>query len=249
MKLARQIRKGRSCALLKASYIVALLLLATGCVAMRLPGEACPGASSDAACYFGTERPWRPSEELASFLRRVREPSLRELGRNGEVEAYRLTLLHWRLGPRVFRVHVVENKLRWVAIEFGANDLAFPREGTEASPAWLESFARATDHLNLFQLAPSEQRKFHSYVLDGWQWVLEGVKQGRYYVTTRGSPDIAGCTKPSTLTKLKRRIGVAASTALAFRAENRRIADFGGIVLNLVGSDMEVRSCDGGTQD
>ncbi|MGA2119249.1 MAG: hypothetical protein ABSH56_31415 [Bryobacteraceae bacterium] len=145
------------------------------------------------------DTPLRGHDSRASWysrhLKALHEPSLWELSRDPRAEAYRFLWLRSFHHPIVVRLVVRSSGSGWIHVgitnDKGGNE---PGRMMRRQVSWLtktktQSLLAAfesADFWNLPTLAVAEQGAAR---VDGAQWVLEGVRGGRYHVVDRFCPD------------------------------------------------------------
>jgi hypothetical protein len=125
-------------------------------------------------------------------LKALREPSLWELSQaDPNAEVYRFLWLRSLRHPIAIRVVVRSNGSGWIHSRMttgkGGSE---PGRITHSSVSWLRK-ARTRAWLTAFESADfwSLPTLLDAVHVDGAEWIFEGVRNGRYHVIDRWSPD------------------------------------------------------------
>jgi hypothetical protein len=141
----------------------------------------------------------KPSDETfvvgwyTQNLAALKEPSLWELSRSDpKAEAYRFLWLRSFDNPITVRLVVTANGGRLIAKRasgkagFQAGHLILNRE-THVSKEAAQWFLDDLKQVDFWKVPAHDDGR--RVVLDGAQWIVEGVKEGRYHIIDRLSPD------------------------------------------------------------
>jgi hypothetical protein len=125
-------------------------------------------------------------------LKALQEPSLWELSQKApRAEAYRFLYLRSFDNPIAVRLVVADGGGRLFSKRasgkagYETGHLIFNRESPLSNEA-TEWFLAELKYAGFWDLPTRDDSRV---VLDGAQWIVEGVKQGRYHVVDRPSPD------------------------------------------------------------
>jgi hypothetical protein len=184
-----------------------LILLALVCGALQaqqyFPAGALDGDS-------GRDR--AKSERYSSLLKGLREPSLWELSqKDPHAEAYRFLWLRAFDRPVSVRFTLRTNGTAWLHTKVSSHTGTGDGGGNSSSLSWMpRSWARSlqTAFTNAHLLEPRPPREYPTAAgIEGAEWILEGVKDGRYDVIDRWSPPIGDPVREAGVAALKRAHG------------------------------------------
>jgi hypothetical protein len=128
----------------------------------------------------------------AKHLVALKEPSLWELSqRDPHAEAYRFLYLRSFDNPIAIRLIVTRDGGRLISKQtsgqggFEPGHLILNRESrlSKEATAW---FLAEVKHARFWAVPTRDGSRV---VLDGAQWIIEGIKEGRYHIIDRSSPD------------------------------------------------------------
>jgi hypothetical protein len=132
----------------------------------------------------------------SKHLMALREPSLWETSQlDLTAEAYRFLYLRSFHHPISVRLVVAQDKTATlVSRETNGNGGYEPgrlirNRTTHLSKKQTEAFLTALNELSFWSLPPLLEAEGKFIQLDGAQWILEGVNEGRYHLVDRWSPD------------------------------------------------------------
>jgi hypothetical protein len=142
----------------------------------------------------------RPNEFIdrwySKHLSALREPSLWETSQSDlTAEAYRFLYLRSFHHPISVRLVVAQDKTATLVSKEtngkgGYEPGRLIRNRTiHMSQTQTEAFLTALNELSFWSLPPLLETEGNFIQTDGAQWILEGVKQGRYHLVDRLSPD------------------------------------------------------------
>jgi len=128
----------------------------------------------------------------ASLLAAMREPSLFETARKGEITEYRLLM---GLNGRAlsFRLELLvdgtgELAVARVILHSGKPDSVLVKDRVPVSAERVHEFQTLLQKADFWKSDTEEKRGKVRYGMDGTQWVLEGVRNREYHVVDRLSP-------------------------------------------------------------
>lgn len=130
----------------------------------------------------------------ARHLRALREPSLIDASKNPKTHVYRFLWLRSFHSPIAIRLVVRENGSGFVVFrrtsgkggyEPGRLVVNRTKPLSRRDVSW---FLGLMEEQNFWEL-PTTERDPDIITLDGAQWIIEGVKQGKYHVAERWSPE------------------------------------------------------------
>jgi hypothetical protein len=130
-----------------------------------------------------------------NHLRAMREPSLWDLSRNNtSVEVYRFLWLRSFDQPIAVRLVVTPtgglliSKATSGKAGFGSGRLIRDRESvlSKESTSW---FLQGVDRVDFWNAPSRDNRSAKTSEVSGAEWIIEGVRGGRYHVIDRWSPD------------------------------------------------------------
>jgi hypothetical protein len=130
----------------------------------------------------------------AECLNAMGEPSLLQASRDPELEIYRFLWLRTFDHPMTIRVHIRPNGLNELsAVELSGQagyDLGkiSKRSSFKISETQLREFSEHLEKSHFWSLPTTEEHPNQVH-LDGAEWILEGVKDGKYHVVVRWSPE------------------------------------------------------------
>ncbi len=137
-----------------------------------------------------------PDESYSKYLAALKEPSLGELSRqDAAAEVYRFLWLRSFDNPIAVRLVVTRDvtrdggrliaKMTSGQGGFEPGHLVLNRESrlSKEATAW---FLAEVKHARFWDVPTRDDSRAKP---DGAQWIVEGVKQGRYHVVDRSSPD------------------------------------------------------------
>jgi len=132
----------------------------------------------------------------SKHLRALREPSFWETSQSDlTAEAYRFLYLRSFHHPISVRLIVAQDKTTTLVLKEtngkGGYELGrlIRNRTIHMSQIQTESFLTALNELSFWSLPPLLEAEGNVVQTDGAQWILEGVKEGRYHVVDRRSPD------------------------------------------------------------
>lgn len=135
------------------------------------------------------------ANEYGTFLKALHEPSLWELSRQKpEAEVYRFLWLRTFHHPIAVRLVVRKSGSGWINSHMTTGKGGYqPGRITQFSVSWLtknrtQSFLAALDSADFWNL-PTHPDDKNVVKLDGAHWILEGVKNGKYRLIDRWSPE------------------------------------------------------------
>lgn len=150
-----------------------------------------------------TAQQYFPTGSLDSFkvnwyskhLKAMHEPSLYELSRQDpNAEVYRFLWLRTFHHPIAIRLVVRKNGSGWINARMTSGKAGYAPGGIRrSSVSWLpraktQSLLAAFESAGFWNL-PTDPPADDRVVLDGAQWILEGVRGGEYHVIDRCSPE------------------------------------------------------------
>ena len=125
-------------------------------------------------------------------LKAMEEPPLPPVARRRSSEAYRFTWLRTFHAPFAFRLDVLPGGSGSLTVKsasgkggYAPGHLVLNRQ-VRLDAAQVRRFAAAVGALQFWGLPPTDPSVM---VLDGAQWIFEGVKAGRYHAVDRASPE------------------------------------------------------------
>jgi hypothetical protein len=131
-------------------------------------------------------------DSYAKYLAALKEPSLGELSRQVPMaEVYRFLWLRSFDNPIAVRLIVTRDGGRLISKMtsgqggFEPGHLVLDRE-SQLSKEATDWFLAEVKHARFWDIPTRDDSRV---VLDGAEWIIEGVKQGRYHVVDRSSPD------------------------------------------------------------
>jgi hypothetical protein len=134
-------------------------------------------------------------DRYTKYLTALREPSLSELAQKDPgAEVYRFLYLRTFDNPIAIRLIVTPAGGRLISKKtsgmggFEPGHLILSRESklTKESTEWFLEDLKGVDFWNIPAIKNPEG---NTVILDGAQWIIEGVKQGRYHFIDRTSPE------------------------------------------------------------
>jgi hypothetical protein len=186
------------------SFIVCVLILA----ARAIPDQQYfpPGVFDPAPVGqgHGTKASW-----YAMHLKALHEPSLWEMAQDPKAEAYRFLWLRSFHHPIAVRLVVRSSGSGWMHTRMTSGKGGYgPGRIIHSGVFWLaktktQSFLAAIDGLDFWNLPTFPGTDESSVGLDGAQWIVEGVKGGRYHVVDRFSPGTANPVREIGMLALK----------------------------------------------
>ena len=184
------------------SRSLCLLIVAVG----ALPAQQYfpPGVLETASPAHGSEADW-----YARHLKAMHEPSLWELARNPNAEAYRFLWLRSFHHPIAVRLVVRSSGSGWINVRMTSGKGGYaPGRMVRDGVSWLtksktQSFLTALENMDFWGLRTQPVANDGIVGLDGAQWIVEGVKNGQYHVIDRFSPDTQAPVRAIGLLALK----------------------------------------------
>jgi hypothetical protein len=132
----------------------------------------------------------------SKHLKALHEPSLWELSRKDpHAEVYRFLWLRSFDHPIAVRLVIRASGSGWMNSRMTSGQGGFEPGGiTRYNVFWLtkaktQEFLNALQSANFWNLPALLESNEHSVELDGAQWIVEGVRNGRYHVVDRWSPE------------------------------------------------------------
>lgn len=127
----------------------------------------------------------------AAQLKAMEEPSLLQAAAQKAREAYRFTWLRTFHAPYAFRLEVNRDGSGLLVVKsasgrggYAPGQLVLSRQ-VALDAVQVRKFTAALAELGYWRLPATDPSVM---VLDGAQWILEGVKSGRYHVVDRSTP-------------------------------------------------------------
>jgi hypothetical protein len=149
-------------------------------------------------------------DRYTKYLKALHEPSLWELSQQDpNAEVYRFLWLRSFHNPIAVRLVVRASGSGWIHSRRTRLKRDYEPGGiTHYSNSWLrkartQSFVSAFEHANLWNLPTLREPIANVVQVDGAQWVIESVRNGKYHVVDRWSPEAGDPIREMGLLALK----------------------------------------------
>jgi hypothetical protein len=136
------------------------------------------------------------ANSYSKHLKALREPSLWELSRlDPNAEVYRFLWLRTFHHPIAVRLVVRASGSGWIHSRVTTGRGGYePGRISRFGVSWLrkartQSFLQAIESANFWNLTTLLEANENVVELDGAQWIIEGVRKGKYHVIGRWSPE------------------------------------------------------------
>jgi hypothetical protein len=173
--------------MVKTHFLFLCLVILVGCNTRTKR----TGFFPDGTFHDDPERDADISEWIAANLNILQEPSLLVLSNDSKVQSYRLLLLHAFEKPTAVRLTIKSDDTGRLDVKI----MDGPRENEparliesktiQASQQQVTDFLHLLDKANFWHLPVRDARAG----LDGMTFIIEGVKDGKYQVVKRWSPE------------------------------------------------------------
>jgi len=173
--------------MLKTHILLLCLVILVGCNSRTKR----TGFFPDGTFYDDSKRNAEYSKWTVSHLNALQEPSLFALSNDSKVQCYRLLLLPSFKKPMAVRLTLKRDNTGTLDVKITNGQWGYePGQLIESKTIniyqkQVTNFLQLLDKANFWHLPARDER----FGLDGTTWIIEGVKDGKYQVEKRWSPE------------------------------------------------------------